>query len=433
MKRDHILLDTLYFLVVRASGIVMSFILFSLLAKTMTALEFGYFSMVMSGVLLMLPVVSFGRREVVQRFIPKALALADKDYARRLMLEGWQRISLGLGLVTALVIVLCLVMIATGRQNIFILQLAISSLVLLLANVAADYQLHVIRGHGSVARAVLPRDIFWRLASSCVVLLLFLSQVEIAAWQAVALVGGTLTVIVVAQFYLSPELHFNGVTKPVALPDDALRMARLIWLPNTFLTAYPNLLPIVVGFILSPVEAGLLFIAQRIANFVQLPMMVGRAASFNAISSLHATGETDRIQTKLRTVVVFLFVISVVGAIILAFAGELFLSFLIDDAAGTDRLILILCFGAVATSFFGPSGTMLNVAGHEDLYGKVLFATHIFGTVILVLMTLQFGPLGAATAMSITLFLWNGGLWWASKRKNLPDLSAFYALANWTK
>ena len=426
MNIRYLFQKSFLFLCIRMAGIGISFLMFALLARRLGEESFGLFSMAFSAVLLLVPLLSFARREVVQRFIPRYEALNRPEVVETLIREGWStiiRMSL-LAIGGSVVAALILRMARPEMSGETILLLPFAAL-LLMATQVAEYQMHIMRGKGQIFWAMVPRDIFWRVLVIAALMVATAAGWSVNAPIAILIMCVLLMAIAALQSAVDPEIRpqFRMLFKRYKLPEDAARAARLIWLPNVLTTGYPNLVHLAVGFMIAPAESGLLFVAQRVANLLTIPLLSARSISINAISSMHAKGNLAEIQHKLSRLTLLISLSSAaLFLIIVAFSGRI-LSLFSPAYADSGHVLIIMSLGPLLTTIAGPLGVMLQAAGYEHYYSRAIILSNIASMLLLVAGILMFGVIGAAWAVTLQVILWNATLWVLIRRIGAPDVS----------
>lgn len=414
------------FLCIRMAGICISFVMFAALARLLGEHSFGLFSMAFSAVLLLVPLLSFARREVVQRFIPRYEALNQPEVVETLIREGWSMIvRMSLLAIGGSVIAALILRAARPEMSTETILLLPFAALLLMATQVAEYQMHIMRGKGQIFWAMVPRDIFWRVLVIAALMAATAAGWPVDAPLAILIMCVLLMAIAVLQAAIDPEIRpqFRMLFKRYKLPEDAARAARLIWLPNVLTTGYPNLVHLAVGFMIAPAESGLLFVAQRVANLLTIPLLSARSISINAISSMHAKGNLTEIQHKLSRLTLLIGLSSAaVFVFITVFAGWI-LSFFSPAYADSGHVLIIMSLGPLLTTLAGPLGVMLQAAGYEHYYSRAIILSNIVAFLLLIAGILLFGVIGAAWAVTLQVIFWNATLWVLIRRIKAPDVS----------
>jgi O-antigen/teichoic acid export membrane protein len=413
-----------FFMSLRIFGIGLSFLMFAALSRNLDERSFGLFSIAFSTVLLLVPVLMLSRREIVERYIPHFIALEDTEAVENLIRDGWiiiQRLGGGaVCLSLPVAFIFWRTMPEVHLEDIFLIP---ASAFLLLGTMVADYQLHVLRGYGKISWAVVPRDVASRAGVAVMVVSASALGQSLNAVYGILLMGISLVTFSAIQAWFNRELLPTRMHERPKLPSNVARTARLIWLPNVMNTGYPNLVPLVVGLLISPVEGGVFFVAQRVANLMQIPHISGRAIAINAISGLYAKGELAEIQHKLPRLTGLISLASLLAfALIVSFSGTV-LTFFNPTYADKAHILIIMSIGPLLNSMFGPLGVVLQNSGYDHFYARGIILANIVAIAALFVGLSLFGMTGAAWASTLQMLLWNIALWVLVRRVGAPDVS----------
>jgi O-antigen/teichoic acid export membrane protein len=90
--------------------------------------------------------------------------------------------------------------------------------------------------------------------------------------------------------------------------------------------------------------------------------------------------------------------------------------------------LVILCVGQLVNASIGSVGSLLNMTGHErDTMMSVIVGASV-NVVLNLVLTPQFGPIGAAIATTVTLIVWNLIMWHKVSTRIGISPSPFYRL-----
>jgi len=92
----------------------------------------------------------------------------------------------------------------------------------------------------------------------------------------------------------------------------------------------------------------------------------------------------------------------------LVFFGDFFISLLFgDEYLAAYPILIILCIGQTINVLMGSVGLVLNMTGNESKALKILVITLISNVLLLFILIPQYGSLGAAIAVSVSISYWN--------------------------
>jgi O-antigen/teichoic acid export membrane protein len=192
-----------------------------------------------------------------------------------------------------------------------------------------------------------------------------------------------------------------------AAPDDRAREWLGTGLAFMWLVAmsalHTNVDTILVGALAGPDDAGVYRVATQLAMFVGLPLTAVSIAMAPSISALHATGRHEELQRRLAGAARTIFVCAALVAIFVAFAGSRVLAaFGADFGVGyVPAMVLVVAYlfhSAMATSSY-----LLFMTSHERAATLAFMAGVAINVTANLLLTPQYGILGAAIATGISL------------------------------
>jgi O-antigen/teichoic acid export membrane protein len=185
---------------------------------------------------------------------------------------------------------------------------------------------------------------------------------------------------------------------------------------------------ILLGYVASPAEAGSYFAAARIAAIFLMVSGSLNTYTFAHSSALYYSGQLEKLQAILRSLVV-------VGALILApmwaviyFFGASLLTIFGARYGADYPTLLVLATGCFLMSGFGWPSVVLLTTGHEKTYARAMTIATIVRIALTPLLALRFGAIGAAfgwVLVNVPLF---AVLAWMCYRKVGVDTSLLSVL-----
>lgn len=159
---------------------------------------------------------------------------------------------------------------------------------------------------------------------------------------------------------------------------------------------------VMLGIMAGPGAVGLYAIAFRLANFVLLSQQVGANVLGPHVATLHANGETKRLQelTRKSTRAVTSYALSF--AFLLIILSNLSLSIFGPEFVQARSILIILCLSNLLNAATGPVGLLLNMTNYERTNAAVIGFGAILNLILNFILIPPFGAEGAAIATSIT-------------------------------
>jgi O-antigen/teichoic acid export membrane protein len=120
-------------------------------------------------------------------------------------------------------------------------------------------------------------------------------------------------------------------------------------------------------------------------------------------------GDINRLQKLAQKSSRGSFFIALPIAMILILGGENFIGLIfgIEYAQISYYPIVIIVIGQLVNVFFGSVGHFLSMSGHERDTLRGQFFSVLANLFFCIILIPKFGAIGAATAVSISIFIWN--------------------------
>lgn len=395
-------------LTVKLGGAGLSLVMLATLAAVMDPNQFGRFGFGISLATLLSVVGGLGQRLVVIRFIPAFTSDDEHERAREVTHLGYQAVAAVSLLIGLVVVVVTHFTLTTEKGYLF----ASAALIPLMA--LTDYQAGVLRAQGSVLRAHAPRDALWRIAliAICLPGLLHVRvfgwsgqlTAEWAMWAAVV----TMAALMVIQYFTHPGIHRKpGLFTPVA-PQDTWRGTSIgLWITSIAQTGFPHLSIVVLGFVISPEQSGGFFAAMRIAAFFNMPLLAVSIPTAPVIARHWHTGNLKEMQRVCAVAVAGSTAASLAAYIVVIFSGRWLLGILGPAFVDAYPILLILSGGYVLNVAFGLSADIMTMTGSERPFLLTITATNLVAIAAVYLGTPVFGEVFAASAVALSIALWN--------------------------
>jgi len=401
----------------------LAYLVVLLLARWMSAVEYGWYAIGISVATIGIQVVGLGQPTAVLRFWPAHMARDEPALAWGALRQATLLTLAGATVGSVLVFLGGLVLnrLASGVRLPVIAAIAGLLFVMTLAEFAAS----ALRAVGSVIAALLPRDILWRIAiiaagaayaflrrpltSAAALNWSTITLLALVAWQAWELRRR----IPPAIRALTPQYnHTDWRIAGFGFWAVAAANALIVWID-----------PVIVGTFVKSADAGHFFAASRTASLLGLVLISVNIVTSPLVSAHHHRGETASIQALCRSVAPGLLIFTTVGFLVLfVFAGPI-MGYFGGNFASLAWVLRILAFGSAINTLFGPTGQVMLMTGSERLYLAVLLVTIAF-KIPLEIVALRFAGLpGAAMVSAGAQVAWNLAPWVYLVRKMGIDTS----------
>lgn len=379
-----------------------SFLLFSLVSNTRSAVEFGTFAVILSAASMMMVLAAFGQEMMVIRIWNEHGASNNSSMVKGGILSGFFTCLLGGALAGTALGAYYWVSESAGlgvAVGLFVASLTLLAFTTHIGRVVFG----VLVGDGN-------RDILV-LAPVIIVLglsLFFLgdfSNTSIFFIMAGSNIVGVIGVLTAVYFRIKRDYPDVLAAKASYDFKKWRSTSASLWGASLLESSNQYLDVVLLGFLLNPMAAGVYFIATRLANVF-----------LTAASAMHAFGsrkiphnyyhklENEMAQT-LKTMAGMTGLIVAGGLLCVALLGEWALGIFGAEYIEHYGVLMILCLGTASVTAIGASPVILMVTGYEKNYLKALaisVATRLIGFVILVPI---WGIYGAAIGATLSLVL----------------------------
>lgn len=169
---------------------------------------------------------------------------------------------------------------------------------------------------------------------------------------------------------------------------------------------------LIIGTFLGTTMAGLFAVAKELVRLSSFGLQVTNSASAHFFSQLYTQNRLDELRQAVAATALLTFITSFPIVFVLAFYPEWMLSLFGKEFVTVSSVLLVLLLGEIANSVTGPNGVVLNMTGHHRKVLHVAIITLIVDVVLMWLLAVYFGVIGAAMATAVTIIVRNIGLTW---------------------
>ncbi len=388
-------------LLLKLGAAVMSFTMLVVLARAMSAEQYGLFGFGFSIATLLSVVGSFGQRNHVMRFAARYIHNNDTPELNGLMRYGLSIVTLGC---LALAIALFCAALVLGQSY-----LAAAGL-LTLAFGLGEYLPCAMRSFGVVFWALFPRDILWRCLVTAVGLLaLSWPAMNLTATKALSFSALLLLAIVAVQFLLRRDIGLRRWRAPWTMTNRAewTQAATGLWGNSIVQVGAPTLSVVVVGVLLPTDETGSFFAAVRTAMILQIFLMAVNIVAAPLISRYLAQDDMPSVQRMCQMISIGVGVPTILAALFFVFYGDVVLSMFGAEFTGAKNILIVLSLGYMVNALAGPTMQLMEMSGHERKFLAITLSTAVMGVALMLILGTLFGAMGVAVAMTLEVISWN--------------------------
>ena len=394
--------------IIKLASAGLTFLLFVAAAMATDERQFGLFSTAYASASLVSFFSLVGQHAAIMRFWPQ-YAGGDVPSANSLMVRAIRIAAAGLAVSGLLVLAAGFLPLA-GRGVPEWRALCIATALLALALGWSEFTSCAFRAKSALFSGLLPRDIFWRVATIAGFAAWGLFAPGISAVAATCLAAGLLLLCVMPQTIVLLRDTFRA-------PRGALSAAqraefRAVTLGLWGVTALPPALgqasTLLVAAILGPEAAGAIFVADRVMRLAVLALNGINQALAPQISTAFYDHDRPHVQRIAGLAAIAGFVIALAVLAVFVLFGKPILA-IFDPAYASDTMhaaLVILGLGALVGTACGPTELIMQLTGlQRDLF-RTLVVVNTLGLAMTAALTLLVGPVGAALGIAGTMMVW---------------------------
>jgi len=156
---------------------------------------------------------------------------------------------------------------------------------------------------------------------------------------------------------------------------------------------------LLMGFLVTTAETGIFRVAQSTMLFVATPLFVVQVVVAPSLARLHDSGDWSKLQRLVTISARLNFGAAVLGALVVAVAGPDLIGLVFGtEYRGAWMPLLILCVGQIVNRFFGVGFVLLPMAGAERELTFCFLVSVFVSVVCAVPLIIMWGSVGAAAA-----------------------------------
>jgi len=294
---------------------------------------------------------------------------------------------------------------------------------LILPLALSEYNSSALRAQGSLWTALLPRDIFWRLALPALVLALYALGVVLSGPDALTLAAALLLTMLGLQMLLANHRGYAILPARAPVPAHWRRwgsLSRWLLLGALIETAALNADVILVGLMLDLESSGLYFNAFRTAGLMTLFTFAIELVIAPMVAEHFHAGKMRQAQAITALCSWAGFVFSLLIFVGFGLFGTEILSLFGAGYAEGWVILMLLSFGLLFDAITGPSKIVMMMTGHERPYVAIFGSIMGLGLLLQILVIPFWGLIGvAAVNMSARICAQLGIALWCRYRIGL--------------
>ena len=399
--------DTVVAIAIRIAGFVLTYLLQIGLARWLGETQYGIYAYVYSLTFLLSIFACFGWPHTVLRFVAEYQVMQAWGLLRGILRVSWL-LSCGIAIGITIVGMGGIWELNHYFPFVYATPLTLGMwLVPLFALVLL--QKEMARALGDILLAYAP---YYVVLPLCVILATWIaSQQEntVSGMMEISINIGVLVVVVVGQLcFIGARL--NQTVEP-ANPEYAIRE----WLPIavvlSLMTAFGIILQqtdiIMVGALIGPEQAGLYDVAAKTSLWVGFVLQTVNMVAAPEFARLYKRDDREGLQRAISAISLWIFWPSVIIASIEMIFTPQILSLFGSEFTQARWVLAILIVGQVVNALCGSVGFLMIMTGHQNptlvVYGTAAAVNVVLNSIGIPWL----GAIGAATATTVTMILWN--------------------------
>lgn len=379
----------------------LTYLTYVVLSRTQTSDEYGHFAFGLALATVLAILAGAGQPMAILRLWAERRSKGDETGARQAVAAG-STITIGAGFLVSLLLCLAalayLPFLAPGDS----VSQFFGAAFLILPLALSEYNSSVLRAQGSLWTALLPRDIFWRLALPAAVLGLFAMGIVLSGPDALALSAALLLGVLGLQMLAAARRLYTIWPARRAAPIIAHwrqwgGLSGWLLLGALIETAALNADVILIGLMLDIESSGLYFNAFRTAGLMTLFTFAIELVIAPMVAEHFHAGNMRKAQAITALCAWAGFAFSLVVFAAFSFFGTDILGLFGPAYADGWLILILLSFGLLFDAITGPSKIVMMMTGHERPY-VVIFGTIMgLGFLLQIVAIPIWGLVGAAT------------------------------------
>jgi O-antigen/teichoic acid export membrane protein len=418
-------------------GVGLLFIMQVILARLLQdAGDYGLVVWAMSLVQVLAVISALGMQKAVLRFASGYLARRQfPDLA--LLVGHTRRLVLSAATVVSALLVAWSWYFAGGEEH--AMQARVLMIVALCVPFLAFAQVNagIAQAHRWYALAFMPERLLRPslVILGCGVAYLSLEGLLRPDHAALIILLSTLTWVLVQAFALGRRRAISRGTETLQQKADPAELLKRAWLQSSapfFLVSvlqmgmhYGDVL--LLGVLSNAEETGEYFAVSRLAQLVSLPLVIVAAVLAPRFAEFDALGERAKLQSIITLGAHFSLWPTLFIAAVMASFPVFFLAIFGEEYQDAQVILFILVAAQVFNVAMGPSGTLMNMTGHQTSSAMLLGAVVVLSLILNVVLIPPLGALGAGIANAIAMLFWNLGAYVYVRRRLRVEPSVMHA------
>ena len=373
-----------------------------LLARLMSPDSFGQVVFFLNAAVLMAVVGARGQQLALLRFLPGLTGFGQHRRFAATWLVAAKRARTGTLLVTAAFVALAFLVRQAGGLNGFSTATILLGGALILAVGWVDFLAHFARALGRIQLSLWPKELLWRSFAGLAVLALamIVGRTGLNAELVLTILAASLALLCVI---VRATLGLGRLPNiPPAPPHAGWADSRTpFWVNSVSNVFLANADVVAVGLLFGATEAGIYFLANRLAMLLAFFMVAHNVVLAPAVSRRFHQGQLPQIETIACRAARKMTVPTIALGVVLVGMADPILALFGPNFATAAPVLWVLVAAGIVNAATGPSDILLNLCGKERVAMRVSLASLVLSTVLIAGLGMANGPLGVALAVLV--------------------------------
>ncbi len=395
---------------IKLAGAGLNFLMFVAVAMTTDVRGFGLFSTAFAAASLVSFLNIVGQQSVILRYWPQHAGAGNLPAAYAILRRSTVTVAIGLALGAAVFVVAGILPWA-DRSIPEWRPLCLSAALMAALLGWSEFLSSVFRARDRLFSALLPRDVVWRLSVIVALGIAWWASGPLSAVAATLLCAGLLGLCLAGQT-IGLVIDIMGADKAKLTPAEKAEFRHVtlgLWGVNAVPPALGQINTLTVAAILGAEIAGGVFVAERTARLIDLPLNgINQVLAPHISRNFHLKGAAS-VQHSVGVAAIVSFLIAVCVMAVFGFAGMRLLGLFDAAYVTTTMWIVLLIFGLSSTlgAACGPTALVLQLTGHQNVLLRIFTLASAAGIPLVAFAAWQFGPIGAAGAIALVFAVAN--------------------------
>ena len=389
---------------IKLSSAALNFLMFVVAAMVTDVRSFGLFSTGFAAASLVSFVNIVGQQSIILRYWPQHAGAGNLPAAYAVLLRSILTVLIGLAAGTAVFVLASMLPWADDSIPEW-RQLCLSAALMAAMLGWSEFLSSIFRARDRLFAALLPRDVVWRLAVILALGVAWWIYGPLSAVAVTLICAGLLGLCLAGQTVgIFADILKAERTKLTRLEKTEFRRVTLgLWGVNAVPPALGQINTLIVAAILGAEIAGGVFVAERTARLIDLPLNgINQVLAPHISRNYHLNGAAS-VQHSAGAAAMVSFLIALGVMAVFAVGGMQLLGLFDAAYVNTTMWIVLLIFGLSSTlgAACGPTALVLQLTGHQDVLLRIFTVASAAGIPLVALAAWQFGAIGAAAAIGL--------------------------------